>query len=207
MADVVKDAQHKTCTRCSVSHPISMFGVSRKNPDGIKRWCIACCRAHLSAWTAANPELVAARKMRYAVRNKDRLNAVSAARRASDPEKTQRYWDSWRKAHPEAKNRAALKWAKRNPEKLAEQSAKRRAKKAQATPIWFDDEFEKFAIKEAYDIAMKRSKATGIRHDVDHIVPLISSLVCGLHCADNLRVIPSRINKSKGNRHWPGMPT
>ena len=41
---------------------------------------------------------------------------------------------------------------------------------------------------------------------VDHIVPLQSPLVCGLHVHDNLRVILAVDNASKANRHWPDMP-
>jgi len=41
---------------------------------------------------------------------------------------------------------------------------------------------------------------------VDHIVPLSSPKVCGLHCSANLQVIPKHVNDSKGNAWWPDMP-
>lgn len=50
-----------------------------------------------------------------------------------------------------------------------------------------------------------RSAATGISFEVDHVVPLVSPYVCGLHNAFNLAVIPAIVNRSKGNRWWPGM--
>lgn len=40
---------------------------------------------------------------------------------------------------------------------------------------------------------------------VDHIVPLQSNWVCGLHCEANLRVIPGAENESKRNFWWPQM--
>lgn len=48
--------------------------------------------------------------------------------------------------------------------------------------------------------------ATGVQHSVDHIVPLVHPLVCGLHVQNNLRVIPLAENIRKGNSSWPNMP-
>lgn len=55
-------------------------------------------------------------------------------------------------------------------------------------------------------LAALRTKTTGIRWEVDHIVPLVHPQVCGLHVETNLRVIPAIENRRKGNRHWPEMP-
>lgn len=68
-------------------------------------------------------------------------------------------------------------------------------------PIWRND----FIIDELYVTAAKRTKTTGIRWSVDHMVPLQSALVCGLHVEANLHVIPYIANIAKGNRHWPDM--
>lgn len=43
--------------------------------------------------------------------------------------------------------------------------------------------------------------------EVDHIVPIKSNLVCGLHCLDNFQLLTREQNASKGNRFWPDMPT
>jgi hypothetical protein len=60
--------------------------------------------------------------------------------------------------------------------------------------------------KEAYDLVTLRNNLTGVKWQVDHIVPLISKLVCGLHNEFNLRVITAMENNVKGNRYWPDMP-
>ena len=42
--------------------------------------------------------------------------------------------------------------------------------------------------------------------EVDHVVPINSDLVCGLHCMDNFQLLTRSENASKGNRYWPDMP-
>ena len=41
---------------------------------------------------------------------------------------------------------------------------------------------------------------------VAHVVPLQSKKVCGLHCEQNLAVIPKLDNCRKKNSYWPDMP-
>jgi hypothetical protein len=60
--------------------------------------------------------------------------------------------------------------------------------------------------REAYDLCAIRLKTTGIAYQVDHIIPLQSKYVCGLHNEFNLRVITAKENNIKGNRFWPDMP-
>lgn len=75
--------------------------------------------------------------------------------------------------------------------------ARRRAAEIQRSPAWANA----FFISEAYDLAQRRTVATGTPHHVDHIVPLRGRTVSGLHVENNLQVIPARDNLRKGNRH------
>lgn len=71
-----------------------------------------------------------------------------------------------------------------------------------AWPDWCADHP---GFKAVYDEA-KRRRRRGEDVHVDHIVPIISPLVCGLHVPWNLEVIPARANLSKSNHSWPGHP-
>lgn len=71
-----------------------------------------------------------------------------------------------------------------------------------ATPGWAN----LFFIEEAYLLATLRNRLTGVKWEVDHEVPLVHPLVCGLHVEHNLRVIPAMENRRKGNRFWQDMP-
>lgn len=79
--------------------------------------------------------------------------------------------------------------------------AKRRAKKLLASPIWSETE----AIRQLYIECEQISISTNTHREVDHIVPLQSDIVSGLHVLANLRIITSVENNSKGNRYWPDM--
>ena len=70
----------------------------------------------------------------------------------------------------------------------------------------FVTEFDRFLINEIYDLARQRTKLLGIKFEVDHIVPIMSDIVCGLHSPDNLQIIPAKINHKKSNKFWPDMP-
>lgn len=96
-------------------------------------------------------------------------------------------------------------WRNNNKDKLAQNQMKRVAAEKKAVPSWSTDEWDKFLVEEIYHLSKVRTTLTTIKHNVDHIIPLTSDKVCGLHCASNLRVMERLANISKGNRHWPDM--
>ena len=72
-------------------------------------------------------------------------------------------------------------------------------KKSHAMPLWAD----RRAIEEFYIEAREKTVKTGVKHQVDHIIPLRHKLVCGLHIPVNLQVIPASENFRKHNRFNP----
>lgn len=80
-----------------------------------------------------------------------------------------------------------------------------RAQTRRATPLWLTDE-QRAQINALYAAARRLTKAEDELFVVDHIVPKINPIVCGLHVPWNLRVIHWRANAEKGNSWWPDMP-
>lgn len=142
-------------------------------------------------------------KARY-LANKEKQKAYSRAWYLANPEKHKSYINTSRANNPEKYRDYLKSWQLANPDKCNAATAKRRALKLKATPIWADS--EKIAIEEMYSLAKQLTIITGIKHQVDHIVPLNSDIVQGLHCLANLQILCAKENISKGNRTWPNMP-
>src|SRR6187455_1249180 len=92
----------------------------------------------------------------------------------------------WAAKNPEKVAANKKNWLRKNGWRYAEIFARRKAERMQRTAAWADE----FVIREIYELSFLRTIATGVKHNVDHIVPMKSDLVCGLHCEANLQVIP-----------------
>jgi len=189
-------------------------------------------KAYQRAYYEANKEKILAReKARYAANceakrayakvyrkeNREKANKWNAHWRATNPEKAR---ESVRKCkdknrdainyagrlHHKAAGEARLKqkreWAAANRDKGAVYAVQRRRGVKQATPTWAD----KGLMDDLYRYAKIMRVSTGIKCEVDHIVPIAGADVCGLHSHDNLTVLTKAANRSKWNRHWPDMP-
>ena len=71
-------------------------------------------------------------------------------------------------------------WRSKNKHIKSEESARERARRKLATPLWLTKEHI-LQMRELYKESINLSILTGIKHHVDHIIPLNSKLVCGLH--------------------------
>jgi len=86
-----------------------------------------------------------------------------------------------------------------NPDLYKELTSLRRRRFRNATPKWLTAE-DKIEIRLKYRLAIEKSRFTGIRYAVDHVIPLHGESVCGLHVPWNLEVIPQNENLKKYNK-------
>ena len=130
-------------------------------------------KAKAIAWQKANPERYKANRKAWKEAN---LEKVKANRKA--------YYE----ANREKERNAHQNWARANPEKVRARAAKRRAAKLQATPAWAD-------LKKIEEIYLNCPPG----YHIDHVFPLKSPIMCGLHTELNLQYLPAKENLSKGN--------
>jgi len=152
-----------------------------------------------------------------AYRLKNRVKAYQRVKewRAANPEKWKEQRQRYSKKHPDVIATKVIRWRKANPERAAELSrktrlkhkarilankAKYRAAKRNKTPIWVDKE-HLWLIKQAYELAILRTKQFGFLWHVDHIIPLNGVNVSGLHVIENIQVIPAAENLLKNNKY------
>lgn len=117
---------------------------------------------------------------RYYLRNKELVKTRAAARPA------------------EEKQRHRRKHKERNPEVYKVLTNARRRRLREASPPWLTAK-QKQQIRIMYQTALDLSEAMQERYEVDHIVPINSELVCGLHVPWNLQVMTKEDNLRKSN--------
>lgn len=72
----------------------------------------------------------------------------------------------------------------------------RRKKRTKSMPPWAD----KSKIRALYIKARELTKLTGVKHEVDHVIPSNHPLVCGLHVEYNLQILTEEENIKKSNQ-------
>lgn len=189
----------QVCTKCGVEKPLSEYSF-RKDKNIYRRDCKACHNKYNRTKYHANPEKERARNKAKYRANPEKKLAQNKAWKKANPEKYNAIVKAWAKANPEKRRATYKAYREANREKIQAyhkanrkrgraQTAKRRAAKLQATPAWAD-------LKKIEEIYLNCPPG----HHIDHIFPLISPIMCGLHVESNLQILPAKENISKGNR-------
>jgi len=225
----------KICNICKTDKDLSEFYKNIKGTQGVLNCCKKCSeikkkkrledpayaekvRQQRKASSKNNKETVNKKRREKYKENplaalesakqyyKENVDRIKEQRRSRDVEDINSVRRKHRELHRQRITDQVNKWRSSNRHKLSMNQARREAIKKRAIPSWSSDEWEEFLVEEVYHLSKLRSNSTGIKFEVDHIVPLNSKTVCGLHCSSNLRIIPKIENTSKGNRWWPDMP-
>jgi hypothetical protein len=139
----------------------------------------------IKEWRAANPDKWKEQNKRYVKKHQDIITAKSIR---------------WKKANPERAAEVSRKTRLKNKARVLANKAKYRASKRNKTPTWVDKE-HLWLIKQAYELAILRTKQFGFLWHVDHIIPLNGVNVSGLHVIENIQVIPAVENLLKNNKY------
>ncbi len=191
--------------------------------------CVTCARARVRAWAKAHPRRKAAADKTWCEANAKRCKANDRKKYLANRERKIAQAAAWAKAHPIKRNKIARKWynantevakaravawniahparakarvrawKKAHPATVLAETRARQAQQLHATPGWLTGADHRRMVA-FYEKAARLTRATGIKHHVDHVVPLRGKTVCGLHTPQNLRVIPAAKNYRKTNQ-------
>ena len=162
--------------------------------------CKECCKATSRKWKKANPERVREINKRWAQANSEYIHKKNKEWLQANSQRVREKMKKWAQANPERMRKNRKRWAQANSDVVNALTAKRWASKKNASTSWTN--FNN--IKKFYAEARRLTELTGVKHNVDHIYPLQSEYMCGLHVETNLQILTQKENISKGNRTWPG---
>jgi len=97
----------------------------------------------------------------------------------------------WHEANKEKARAYSREYYYNNKDKSRVRRERRRQTKMRARPSWYES--EKDEIKKLY----RKAKELGLV--VDHVIPLNSEVVCGLHTLSNLQLLDPIENRKKYN--------
>lgn len=219
-----KKSECKICSR-NRKRKTNRAYISDLVPDGFC-YCQYCGKTKLANtdnfYSSKITELSKILVCKECRRKKNRRNANAKREEAKERHKK---WREENRDKIRVKNR---EWKKKNKRKVKEYSKKyqgtdayKKARLAYNRKYYKENRIKMCAKSCAYDSRVRISRpvwesqskineyyrmAKDLGLEVDHIVPINSELVCGLHCVDNFQMLTRSENASKGNRFWPYMP-
>lgn len=196
----------KICTSCGVLKPLEMFSRQRERKDGRKSNCKECVSKSARRYYDENKEQLKKKWKKYYENNKEKCNKASAKWAKENVEKSRARFLRYRHKNLEKVNNYNRLRRLSNLARDAAKTAKRRSRKREATPNWLTEE-HMLQILSFYEESSRLSKSTGVKHHVDHIVPLRGKNVCGLHVPWNLQVITAEENLKKRNKYDDEQPS
>ena len=187
----------KTCTHCHAEKELSEYGPSKLAKDGLQTQCRPCLAEKQRAYRAKNLESQREATRKWREGAKEHEQSYRKSYQLENREARIAACRDWREKNPEKNRQAQRNYRDNNKGKVAAKNAKRYAAKMERTVGWADLE----AIDAIYDQASHLTATTGIKHHVDHIIPMQGEMVSGLHVETNLQILTASENCAKGNTY------
>lgn len=192
--------EEKPCAACRVCKPATEFSKDSRRRNGLSSYCKPCANARTRAQYAANPGKKLAKNHEWQKRNQERETARHRAWREANPELARAKSRAWYEKNKERYTEVTKAWASANKDKKAAYVARRRAAKLLRTPKWLNDT-QRLEMEQQYTLAKIHEWVTGMKWEVDHIIPLQGKTVSGLNVPWNLQVIPRSTNRQKAYKY------
>lgn len=181
----------KRCSKCLEEKNDDHFYV-RCNGGALRSRCKACLaddqRSYMPIFKLKNHEKYAARVKRSTEKYADYYRTY----REKNAAKCREYGIDYYRANKDLVRRRHAQYASLTMDRILARNRKRQAAKISAVPVWYDHRL----VNDMYAEAKYQQLV------VDHIVPLQSQLVCGLHWEGNLQLLTTTENVRKGNHTW-----
>ena len=172
----------KYCKGCETGKDLIYFGKNKNSKDGLTYKCLEC-RREISRI--------------FKINNKDKIIRYNKDYRDNNKKVVKKSKADWLSNNPNYDKEYRRKFHIRDRAAKSSRCAERHANKLNARPIWY----ERNKIKILYEKAKWLEGITGLKYHVDHIIPLKSDTVCGLHVWANLQILEAGLNISKGNKY------
>jgi len=209
----------KICSDCGEEKELEMFSKRKISKNGYRNQCRTCCNLQRKVNTTDSQRNITNARKRERYKTDDEYRIKDSIRKKNFYENNKEHFQKYnkqywidneeklkainivrsRKHYKDNKKRYKKNhqvWRENNKDKTNGYTAKRRAIKLNAMPLWANKE----KIVEIYKEARKITRITGIKYEVDHIIPLQNKNVCGLHTEENLQIITRSQNRKKSNK-------